>query len=152
MKRVPALASAVVLGIASAAFAAGSASAADAADASDDVPAAATPDGQKLYGRYCLSCHQADGYGVPNMQPAITGGPWVQGDPRALTLFVLTGGFDSAQRKESESHNVMPAFAHLSDADLAAILTFIRARFGKGASPVSAEDVRAAREDLPPAP
>jgi len=41
-------------------------------------------DGQKLYGRHCLPCHQADGYGVPNMQPAITGGNWVKGDAKAL--------------------------------------------------------------------
>jgi mono/diheme cytochrome c family protein len=105
--------------------------------------------GQKLYARHCLSCHQADGYGVPNMQPAITGGAWVQGDASALALFVLTGGFDSAQRKESDSHNVMPAFEQLSDDDLAAILTFIRGRFGKGASPVNAATVAAARATLP---
>ncbi len=110
-------------------------------------------DGQKLYARHCLSCHQADGYGVPNLQPAIAGGPWVLGEPQALALFVLTGGFDSAQRKDSESHNVMPAFPQLSDADLAAILTYIRQKFGKGASAVSAADVAAARARLPsPAP
>jgi mono/diheme cytochrome c family protein len=112
------------------------------------VGAQASDDGQKLYARHCLSCHQADGYGVPNMQPAITGGMWVQADARALASFVLTGGFDSAQRKESESHNVMPAFAQLTDTDLAAILTFIRAKFGKGASPVDAATVAAARADL----
>jgi mono/diheme cytochrome c family protein len=109
----------------------------------------AADEGQRLYARHCLSCHQADGYGVPNMQPAITGGPWVQGDPSALAMFVLTGGFDSAQRKESESHNVMPSFAQLPDADLAAILTFIREKFGKGASPVGVEIVAAARSELP---
>jgi mono/diheme cytochrome c family protein len=105
--------------------------------------------GQKLYAQHCLSCHQADGYGVPNLQPAITGGTWVAGDARALAMFVLTGGFDSASRKEGESHNVMPPFAQLGDADLAAILSYIRARFGKGASAVSAADVAEARKDLP---
>jgi mono/diheme cytochrome c family protein len=105
--------------------------------------------GRKLYEQHCLSCHQADGYGVPNLQPAITGGTWVAGDARALAMFVLTGGFDSASRKEGESHNVMPAFAQLGDDDLAAILTFIRGRFGKGASAVAAADVAAARAQLP---
>ncbi len=113
------------------------------------VGAHAADEGQKLYARHCLSCHQADGYGVPNLQPAIAGGAWVLGDPVALAAFVLTGGFDSAQRKESESHNVMPSFSQLSDTDLAAILTFIREKFGKGASPVAAETVAAARADLP---
>jgi mono/diheme cytochrome c family protein len=117
--------------------------------ASADGPGRPDDPGQRLYARHCLSCHQADGYGVPNMQPAITGGAWVQGDANALALFVLTGGFDSAQRKESESHNVMPAFAQLSDEDLAAILTFIREKFGKGAAPVSPATVAAARATIP---
>jgi mono/diheme cytochrome c family protein len=109
------------------------------------------PPGQQLYGRHCLSCHQADGYGVPNLQPAIAGGTWVKGDAKALALFVMTGGFDSAQRKEdASSHNVMPPFRQLTDADLADILTFIRARFGGGASAVTPAMVAEARATLPP--
>jgi mono/diheme cytochrome c family protein len=109
---------------------------------------AAAPDGQKLYARHCLSCHQADGHGVPNLQPPIAGGTWVKGDARALALFVMTGGFDSESRKQSENSNVMPPFAQLSDADLAALLTFIRAKFGGGASPVSEAEVAESRAKL----
>lgn len=121
---------------------------APAAQAAPAPAAAAAPVGQQAYARHCLTCHQADGYGVPNMQPAITGGTWVQGDVQALALFVLTGGFNSAERKDSESHNVMPAFRQLPDEELAEILTYIRQKFGKGASPVSAADVAAARSTL----
>ncbi len=120
--------------------------------ASDMAPVAnnvAEDVGKALYGKHCLTCHQADGYGVPNLQPAIVGGTWVGGDPRALAMFVLTGGFDSASRKDGESHNVMPAFARLSDEDLAGILTFIRRKFGMGASPVNRADVAEARTNLP---
>ena len=105
--------------------------------------------GQLLYGKHCLSCHQADGGGVPNMQPAIAGGTWVKGDARALAMFVMTGGFDSASRKDSDVGNVMPPFRQLADADLAAILTYIRQKFGDGGSPVSAADVAEARASLP---
>ena len=108
------------------------------------------PLGQQLYGRHCLSCHQADGGGVPNMQPPIKGGTWVTGDPGALALFVMSGGFDSAARKESANGNVMPEFRQLPDAQLAEILTFIRAKFGNGATPVDAALVAAARGSLPP--
>jgi mono/diheme cytochrome c family protein len=106
------------------------------------------PPGQRLYGVHCLSCHQADGGGVPNMQPPIAGGTWVQGDARALALFVMSGGFDSAARKESDLGNVMPAFRHLGDAELAEILTYIREKFGGGASKVTAADVAEARKNL----
>ena len=105
--------------------------------------------GQILYSKHCLSCHQADGGGVPNMQPAIAGGTWVKGDARALAMFVMSGGFDSASRKDSDVGNVMPPFRQLADADLAAILTYIRQKFGDGGSPVSAADVAEARASLP---
>jgi len=122
-----------------------------AAPPASPTAAAPTEDpGKRLYARHCLSCHQADGGGVPNMQPAIAGGTWVKGDAKALALFVMSGGFDSASRKDSANGNVMPAFRELPDEDLAQILTYIRDKFGPGASPVSAADVAAARESLPP--
>ena len=124
-----------------------------AALANAETPAPdARPPGQRLYGKHCLSCHQADGGGVPNMQPAIAGGTWVQGDARALALFVMSGGFDSASRKDSDVGNVMPPFRQLADADLAEILTYIRQKFGNGASPVTAADVAEARRSLPAPP
>jgi len=116
-------------------------------------PVSQAPDGvaagQKLYARHCLSCHQADGGGVPNMQPPIAGGAWVKGDPGALALFVMTGGFVSAQRKDSAVDNVMPPFVQLTDEDLAAILTYIRQKFGGGAPAVDAAQVAAARAKIP---
>jgi len=114
-----------------------------------NAPLDSRPAGQRLYGKHCLPCHQADGGGVPDMQPAIAGGTWVKGDPQALALFVMTGGFGSADRKESTLGNVMPEFKQLPDAELAEILTYIRAKFGGGASPLSAADVAAARAKLP---
>jgi mono/diheme cytochrome c family protein len=117
-----------------------------------EAPAPPATAGQVLYGKHCLSCHQADGRGVRNMQPAIAGGTWVQGDARALALFVMSGGFDSASRKDSAVANVMPAFRQLSDADLAELLTYVRQKFGNGASAVSAAEVAEARTSLGPAP
>jgi thiosulfate dehydrogenase len=63
----------------------------------------------------------------------------------------MSGGFDSASRKDSDVGNVMPPFRHLPDADLAAILTYIRQKFGNGAPPVTAAEVAEARRSLPPA-
>jgi len=134
------------IALAAAVLAAAGALAADPPAAT--APVDTRPPGQKLYGRYCLTCHQADGGGVPNMQPPIVGGSWVKGDSKALALFVLTGGFNSAERKDSAVDNVMPGFPQLSDEDLAEILSYIRAKFGGGASPVTATEVAEARATL----
>ena len=122
--------------------------AAACATAAEPSPPDARPPGQRLYGRHCLSCHQADGRGVPNLQPPIAGGNWVKGDPQALAMFVMTGGFDSASRKDAAVDNVMPEFRQLSDEDLAEVLSYIRAKFGGGASAVTAAEVAAARATL----
>jgi len=105
-------------------------------------------DGEAAYRANCLACHQADGRGVPYFQPPLVDGPWVMGEPQALAAFVLTGGFNSGERKEGPNDNVMPAFTYLDDATLAAVLTYVRARFGNNAGPVTPEVVKQTRRHL----
>jgi mono/diheme cytochrome c family protein len=124
-------------------------------------PAERTPadPGRTAYSANCLACHQADGGGVPGFQPPLVGSAWVRGDPQVLATFVLTGGFDSASRKQSASENVMPPFLQLDDATLATILTYVRTKFGGNPGsvvpepvtpePVTPEQVAAARALLP---
>jgi mono/diheme cytochrome c family protein len=107
-------------------------------------------DGETAYRENCLACHQADGRGVPYFQPPLVGSPWLDGEPQALAAFVLTGGFNSAARKQGPNENVMPAFTHLDDATLAALLTYVRARFGDGKGPVSPDVVTTARREIAP--
>jgi mono/diheme cytochrome c family protein len=123
-----------------------------AACASQPENRVAADPGAAAYAANCLACHQADGGGVPGFQPPLVGGAWVLGDPQALATFVLTGGFDSAARKESANENVMPPFTQTDDATLASILTYVRARFGDNAGPVTAEQVAAARALVPAKP
>jgi mono/diheme cytochrome c family protein len=47
--------------------------------------------GLQVYTTNCLSCHQVDGSGVPNMQPALAGDPVMNGDPNLLIRVVLKG-------------------------------------------------------------
>ena len=110
--------------------------------------AQAAPDGEKVYEDNCLACHMADGMGVPRMQPPLVGGMWVMGDPQTLAAFVMSGGFDSANRLDGQGENTMPMFAALDDASLAAVLTYIRDKFGNHAGPVTVDDVKAARQTI----
>lgn len=102
--------------------------------------------GKVVYEKHCLACHQANGAGVPYMQPALIDAPWVTGDPQALAVFVFSGGLYSAERKQGQNHNVMPAFTQLDDASMAAVLTYIRENFSNNAAPVELTHVAAARE------
>lgn len=99
------------------------------------VPAAAQAGPpQGLFMDNCSACHQASGKGIKGAFPALAGSPFVQGDATVVTTTVLNGRAG------------MPAFKDdLNDADLAAILTYVRTSWGNKAKPVTAADVAAAR-------
>ncbi|MDB5457811.1 MAG: cytochrome [Caulobacter sp.] len=94
---------------------------------------AATPP-QALFMDNCSACHQPTGKGVTGAFPALAGNPFVQGDPALVSVTVLNG------------RGGMPAFKDdLTDADLAAVLTYVRSAWGNKAKPVTVAQVRAAR-------
>ena len=47
--------------------------------------------GKQVYAEQCLSCHQADGGGVSNMNPPLIKTKWVLGDKSTLIHIVLKG-------------------------------------------------------------
>lgn len=102
--------------------------------ASVAVPAIAAADGKSLFNDNCSACHQVTGKGVKGAFPALAGSPLVQGPPQILTTTVLNGRAG------------MPAFKDdLSDADLSAILTYVRGAWGNKGAPLKPADVAKAR-------
>lgn len=67
--------------------------------------------------------------------------------PGAAAAFVLSGAFGGSGA--DDPGNVMPPFRHLEDAELAAVLSYIRAEFGAAADPVTVDEVKAARTAAP---
>lgn len=105
--------------------------------------------GQALYVQTCLTCHQADGGGVPNMQPALVGTQVVLEDPDRLIEAVLlgVGGPAPALPSSGEYAMVMPAAAHLSDEEVADLLSYIRQAFND-AGAITPDRVEAVRARL----
>jgi glucose/arabinose dehydrogenase/cytochrome c553 len=102
--------------------------------------------GAQLYQQICAACHMPDGNGVSGMQPPLVGSTIVSGDPTTLIRAVLHGPANALPANRPKYANQMPPFAAaLNDADIAEILTFSRRVFGKGASPVTAAQVKAQR-------
>ncbi|HEY7900761.1 MAG TPA: cytochrome c [Caulobacteraceae bacterium] len=102
--------------------------------------ATAEPEGKTLYGAWCQGCHQENGAGIKGAFPALAGDAVVDGAAGPLIDKVLRGKAG------------MPAFAgSLSDAEIAAVTSYVRGAFGNRASPVSTATV-AARRAAPPAP
>ena len=107
------------------------------------------PAGDKLFASTCAACHQADGSGLPGSYPALKGDAVVAGDPDTLVRILLVGPANVLPSNRPHYSGMMPPFAGLSDDKIAAILTYIRANFGNGASAVEATRVAAVRASLP---
>jgi mono/diheme cytochrome c family protein len=107
------------------------------------------PDGPALYTQTCAACHQATGAGVPNVYPALMGSAVVAGDSDTVIKVVLEGPAQVLPADRPKYSGQMPPFAGLSDANLAALLTYIRNKFGKGASAVTESEVTKVRATLP---
>jgi mono/diheme cytochrome c family protein len=113
---------------------------------SGEPPKAALERGKKVYDLYCLACHQADGSGVPNMNPPLTKTKWVLGEKSILIQVILKGMDEEIEVNGETFHNVMAPHDHLSDQEIADVLTYIRNSFGNKASPVTLEEVKMERK------
>jgi len=114
---------------------------------SDDTSA-----GHDLYIANCSSCHQPTGMGLPNMAPALKDNPIIAADSGQLIQIVLKGpaAVLPANRPKFGSNTMDSFYYKLSDDQVAAILTYVRHEFGKGAPAVGVKDVAAVREKIDP--
>ncbi len=101
--------------------------------------------GKKVYDTYCLTCHQADGAGVPRMNPPLIKTTYVLGDKKRLINIILKGFNESVEINGDFYDNPMPAQPQLTDQQVADVLTFVRNSFGNKASIITAAEVKAMR-------
>jgi mono/diheme cytochrome c family protein len=117
-----------------------------ASPASPQLPGELLAEGKKVYEAHCLVCHQADGNGVPGLNPPLAGSEWVMGDKAKLIATVLNGLRGPIMVKGQRYTGVMPQQGHLPDTNIAAALTYVRNSFGNRGDIVTAEEVSAARK------
>ena len=101
--------------------------------------------GQAVYTKYCLTCHQVDGSGVPNMNPPLIQTKWTLGSKTVLIEQVLKGSNGKVEIDGETFHNTMPPLATLTDQQIADVLTYVRNNFGNKASRVTVAEVKAIR-------
>ncbi|WP_017258112.1 c-type cytochrome [Pedobacter arcticus] len=101
--------------------------------------------GKAVYQKYCLSCHQADGGGVPNLNPPLIKTTYVLGDQTRLINILLKGMSTGVIIDDEEYTNPMPPLNFLSDEQVADVLTYVRNNFQNKASEITAGQVKIVR-------
>jgi cytochrome c oxidase subunit 2 len=93
--------------------------------------------GATVYAANCVACHQATGKGMPPAFPPLDGSKVVNGPKAAQLALVLEGKQGTA----------MASFARLSDAELAAVITYTRNSWGnKTGEAIQPAELKAARK------
>jgi mono/diheme cytochrome c family protein len=104
-------------------------------------------DGAQVYTANCVACHQANGAGLAGVFPPLGGSEWVLAADKVPVNILLHGVTGKLTVKEVAYSGQMPAFKDkLNDAEIAAVLDYIRSNFGNSAGKIPADVVKAERE------
>jgi mono/diheme cytochrome c family protein len=109
--------------------------------------------GAAIFKDNCAACHRDNGTGDSGLFPRLAGSPLVQSpDPTTLIRVVLQGS-RAVSTAGAPTAPAMPAFDwRLNDAQVAAVLTYIRSSWNNAASPVEQRAVNSARTSLAASP
>lgn len=98
--------------------------------------------GRQVYEQHCVACHGAQGQGVAGAYPRLAGNRAVRlAVPANLVRAVAHGGYLPSTAGNPRPYGMPPFRQSLSDDEIAAVLTFVRASWGNDSPPVSARDV-----------
>ena len=120
-------------------------------------PVAASTDamraGEAIYKDSCAACHKDSGEGEVNLFPRLAGSALVQSDDPTTLARVVLHGTRAVSTAGAPTAPAMPAFDwRLGDAQVAAVLTYIRNNWGNAAGSVSAGAVAGQRAALAKSP
>lgn len=98
--------------------------------------------GAKVYAERCADCHGKDGNGVAGIYPPLNGNSSVN-EPTGInaTRVVVLGGFAPVTERNPRPYSMPPFAQQLSDADVAAVVSYIRQSWSNKASVVMERDV-----------
>ena len=104
------------------------------------------PRAAKIYEDQCADCHGKDGQGQNGAYPALAANRAVLMDrPNNAVLTVLYGGFAPATARNPRPFGMPPYLLSLSNAEVAAVLTYVRTSWGNHATGVSELQVQQIR-------
>jgi mono/diheme cytochrome c family protein len=102
--------------------------------------------GETVYANHCASCHAVDGRGMPPDYPPLANNASIQMQSAVNPIrMVLNGGFPPGTAGNRMPYGMPPFAQTLSDNEVAAVVTYIRAAWGNRGTTVSARQANELR-------
>ncbi|MDB6031304.1 MAG: putative cytochrome c, monohem transrane protein [Verrucomicrobiales bacterium] len=105
-------------------------------------------EGAKVFNTACVACHQGNGQGLAGQFPPLAGSEWVLAEgPNRIIRIVLNGVAGPLNVKGADFNNAMPPWKEsFTDAQIAAVITYVRSEWGNKAGPVTPDQVKKWRD------
>lgn len=99
--------------------------------------------GKKIYEIKCLSCHQADGGGVPNMNAPLDGATNVIGNNISRIYQIIKDGYNERIALDGYFYsNAMTPNPDLKDQDIVEVINYIRNAWSNKAGTISLSQLK----------
>jgi len=104
--------------------------------------------GESTFAHLCANCHQPTGLGIPGQFPPLAHSDYLAASSDDKIIGHVLHGLQGPVTVLGTTYNgAMPALGYLSDADIAAVLTYVRASFTAKPSRVTPEQVAKIRTE-----
>lgn len=103
--------------------------------------------GAKVYNEYCKTCHQATGAGIPKVYPPLAKSDYLKNTSKDKIIESVTLGLKGEITVNGQKYNnvMVPLPAKYSDADAAAVITYVYNSWGNTGPTVTEAEVKKAR-------
>ena len=107
--------------------------------------------GKAAYLANCAACHQPDGKGLAGAFPPLADSDYIRNVPKDRLVDVVLKGLSGKVKVNGVDYDgVMPALNHLSDTDIANVLSYVANSWGNAGANVAAADVAPRRGTIDP--
>ena len=115
-------------------------------DPSQDETAKSVERGKEVYTAQCMSCHQANGEGLPGVYPPLAGSDHLSKDQEKSILVILKGQNEEYMVKGIKYSVPMPAMNSMTDQQIADVLNYMGRSWGNQFNTVTPAQVKSKRD------
>ncbi len=104
--------------------------------------------GRELFSGTCSKCHQANGGGLQDVIPPLSGSDFLNSNPRRSIGILLRGLHGNVKVNGKDFDSTMPSMKLFNNDEIANVLTYVLNSWGNKGGRIDSSEVKAERDKL----